>query len=136
MGVDRVGERGEEVLAVGGHAGAPLDLLRPPQSFVATEGVVGVVAGVTVAQRVGLVVFDEAFLAVLADGLQQPIPGVETAAFGDDQRPVHEVGQQPEHRTPSIGPPAQTASAASRVQPPANTASRARSRCWDSSSRS
>ena len=24
---------------------------------------------------------------------------VETAAFGDDQRPVHQVGQQPEHRT-------------------------------------
>ena len=37
VGVDRVGERGEDVLAVGGHAGAPLDLLRPPQSFAATK---------------------------------------------------------------------------------------------------
>ncbi len=94
MGVDRVGERGEDVLVVGGHAGAPLDLLRPPQSFVAAQGVVGVVAGVTVAQRVGLVVFDEAFLAVFADGLQQPVPGVETTTCP---------------RPPTTGPPARSA---------------------------
>ena len=94
MGVDRVGERGEDVLAVGGHAGAPHDLLRSPQSFVAAEGVVGVVAGVTVAQRVGLAVFDEAFLAVFADGLQQPVPGV------DDRRV---------RRRPTTGPPGRSA---------------------------
>ena len=99
VGVDRVGERGEDVLRVGGHTSTPRELLRRPQSFVAAEGVLGVVAGVAVAERVGLDVFHEAFLAVLADRFQQPIPGVDTTAFGDHQRTGHQVGEQPQHGT-------------------------------------
>ena len=51
----------------------------------------------TLAQRVGLAVLDEAFLAVLANGLEEPVAGVETAALGDHQRSSHEIGQQPQH---------------------------------------
>ena len=136
LGVDRVGEGGEQVLAVGGHPRAPLDLLRPPQPFATTNAVLRVVADVTVAQRVGLFVFDETFLGVLADGLQEPVPGVETTEFRDHEGTVHQPSEQVEPGTASTGVPTQMASAASRVQPPANTARRASSRCWGSSSRS
>ena len=94
-----MGEHGEDVLAVGAHAGTPLDLVRPEQFFVAASGIVGVVAGVAVTQRFGLVVFDEAFLAVFADGLQRPMTRVKTTTFHVHQRTVHQIRQQPQHGT-------------------------------------
>jgi hypothetical protein len=40
----------------------------------------------------------EAFLAVLADCLQQPVAGLGSVFFGYYQRPRHQAGQQLEHR--------------------------------------
>ena len=93
VGVDRIGERREEVLAVGVIREPHWICSGPHSRFGAALGELGVVAGVSVAQRLRLFVFGQAFLAVLADGLQQPVPGVETTTVGDDQRPGHEVRQ-------------------------------------------
>ena len=46
---------------------------------------------------VGLVVFGEAVLAVLADGLKQPVAGLEPAVLGDHQRAGHQPLGQLEH---------------------------------------
>ena len=78
---------------------------------------VRVVAGMAGTPPVGLPGLVEVLLAVLADRLQQPVAGLETAP-----------GSMPS--------PLQTASTASRVQPPANTASRPSRACSGSVSRS
>ena len=45
-------------------------------------------------QRVGVAGLGEAFLAVLADRLQQPVAGVGPGVVGNDQRPGDQVREQ------------------------------------------
>ena len=93
MGVDRVGERGDDVLGVGAQPGARVELVRTPQTFGGMQGEVGVIARVPVAQHVDPAVLDEPFLAVLADRLQQPVAGIQTTSVSDHERSGHEIGQ-------------------------------------------
>ena len=67
----------------------------------------------------------EAFSGVLADRLQQPVAGRTLDLFGLDQALVDQGGQMVQHLPFSGAASAEvTASAASRVQPPAKTDSR------------
>ena len=137
VGVDRVVHRGEQVLVLGEQSPAGFHLVRTSHVRGEHGGELGVVLGVPGPQHLGLLVFGEAFLAVLADRLQQPIPGLGTIPVGDNQRCARRAPRGA--RTPasaSIGSPAHTFSAASRVQPPANTARRAKRRRSESDSNS
>jgi hypothetical protein len=133
-GVDRPGPGSEQVVLLSTEPHRPKHLIAPivVPDLLEEVGVVVGVPGTPPLELAGLV---EAFLAVLADRFQQPVAGLEAVFGGHHQRPRHQAGKQLEHCVSGSMPsPPQTVSAASRVQPPANTASRASSRCSGSAS--
>ena len=69
----------------GAEAATGLDLMRTHELGGHTFGELAVEVRVTGSVCLGLVVFGEAFLAVFADGLEQPVPGLEPAVLGDHQ---------------------------------------------------
>ena len=71
--------------------------------------------------------FVEAFLAVLAQGLQQPVAGVGAAPVGDDHGLVDQAAQQVADLVRSTRSSEHTASTAATSKPPANTANRSNS---------
>ena len=87
FGVERERHRREQVVVVAGEAVAPLDLSRPVAVTPHNPGELGVVVTVTGPQPVGVAGLGEVFFAVLADRLQQPIPGVEPGVV--DDRPTN-----------------------------------------------
>jgi hypothetical protein len=93
-GDERERHRREQVVVLAGEASAPLDLSRPVALRPRDAGKVGVVIAVTASESVGLFVLGKTFLAVLADGLQQPVAGIETGVVRDDEGPRHQIGEQ------------------------------------------
>jgi hypothetical protein len=70
----------------------------------------------------------KAFLGVLADGLQQPVAGLRPVFPATTSDRATRAASSSNTISGSMPSPPQTASTASTVAPPANTASRARSR--------
>ena len=137
-GVDRPGPGREQVVLFRAEPDSPEHLgSRVVGMFSDRWRKLRVVVGVAGTPPLGLAGLVEAFLAVLADRLQQPVAGLGSVVLGDHQRPRHQAGQQLEHRVRDrYRPRRRPSSAASRVQPPANTASRPSSRCSGSASSS
>ena len=96
--VDRLRHRQVEILGLGLEPLACSELAGTTDFLGQSLVQVGVVLGVAIAQRLGLCVFGEALLGVLADGFQQPVSRVRAIVFGDHETALHEFGQQPEHR--------------------------------------
>ena len=79
---------------VAGEAGAPLDLFGSVTVRAHDAGELDVVVTMPSSHRVGVAGLGEAFLAVLADGLQQPEAGIGAGVVGNDQRPGDKVREQ------------------------------------------
>jgi len=89
----------------------------------------GVVAGMAGPPPLGLAGLVEVFLAVLADRLQQPVAGLGPFSSATTSDCATRLASSSNTVSGPIPSRPQTSSAASRVQPPANTASRASRAC-------
>jgi hypothetical protein len=129
--VDRERERGEQVLGLSGEATPGVETARADQLRAHLELEVDEELAVAPAQLGDVVEFAEAFLAVLADRLQKPVPRLEASVVGDHQRLRHQpVGQLP-HRRHADRP-----ARAHRFGGLQETVTRANRRCAAESSRS
>ena len=100
------------------------------------DGLLGEVGGVTIPDLVDRAGGGELVLGELADRLQQPVAGVPADRVGGDQRLAHQRIQQVQHGVLVEAVPPQTAVAAARSKPSANTEQRPNTARSSSSSRS
>ena len=125
------------VVEVAVHLGQPrLLILDAADRAVAAPAQRAEPRGVPAADEVGLAGRDEAFSTEQTERLQQAEADVGSAVVGDQQRLVDEVASRSAMSSTATSSPAHTASAASNVQPPANTDSRSNTRCSSSNSNS
>ncbi len=135
--IDREAGRGVEILHVGSQQLGAQDLVRSEEASGEVRGDLQVVLAVEATEVGAVTAARQPFLAVLADRLEQSIPRLEPVVFGIHERPGHQpLGAATNTDAPSTTPPAQTASAAARVQPPVKTVSRSSRHCSASSRRS
>ena len=85
LAVDGVIHRGADVVGVGGVTLGPLHLAGTREFDGAALRVLRVPRGVPITQPGGLVVVSEAFLAVLADRLEESIAGLGSVTLGDHE---------------------------------------------------
>ena len=136
LGVDRMRHCCVQVVALAGEPRSPLDLSRPAHVTPRASGELREVLRVPAPHPIGLTGVGEAFLGVLADRFQQPVPHLRSVD-GDDERTRHELATNSNTSSPWIGSPAsRLLPRPSSVHPPENTASRPNSRCSGSLSRS
>ena len=96
-GVHGVLHCGEQVVVVRGHAAGHRHLLGPIGLVFQTARQLTEVLRVSGAERVGLTEVGKAVLAVLPNGLEQPVARLVPFALGDDQRLGDEAGQPLEY---------------------------------------
>ena len=96
----------------------------------------GVVAGMLGMELVADAALVEVLLGVLADGLEQPEACLDAFGVSDDKRAPDETRQQLQHLVSTDEATGGHRLAASRLNPPTNTARRAKSTCSASLSRS
>src|SRR5689334_1779712 len=97
-GVDRPRPRCEQVVLLGAEPDSPEHLVPAAAMFPDLPEEAGVVAGVAGPPPFGLAGLVEAFLAVLADRLQQPVSALWAGLLGHHQRTCHQARQQLEYR--------------------------------------
>ena len=136
VGSPPTSHRGANVLQLRFDLQEPAQLVRAAQPFGGRLREVDVEVGVAVAQLGALGIVDP-FFRVLADRFQEPVATLpRRASSATTSERATNAESKSSTSTSSIPAPEHTASAASRLQPPANTDKRASTRCSSAASRS